>query len=454
MYTEDDEKVSLKEEDNSDNNYNDFYTSFNDLNDDKNDKKKKKKKENKEEIPEKTEADYSSFYGNEEESDEKPSNKGNIIKIAIVSVLLIAVIVLLIILISGSKEKGDIELLKNDITLNIGESSIVSYSIIDTQKEVTSDFISSNPLIATVDKNGKVTAISPGTTTIVVHYTIGDKTRSKECKVTVNEDPNISKDISLKLTNFKDNGWTNKDVDINVSATSVYGIETLKYAINCDNDCNYQDISNNKIKVTSIGTTKVTVVATDKNNQKATKTVTIKIDKDNPTAKLIGESNVKGRNSVKVCAECSDSLSGCKQSQFCKIFTSSKTNQTITVEDNAGNTSKSGSFNVTITKIEDPCSLSVSSSGLVTATLREEANYYGFNPSYSGAKEKSKQINIDLNKKGSLGQVVNYYVLNKNGSGGMCYILVIKECNCTDKTRTDASCPVTCTYYGKEVTKE
>ncbi len=455
MYTEDDDDVSLKD-DNSTDEYNDFYTSFNDLNNKDNNSKKEKKKKNKEKKQEepKTESDYAGFYGTDEEETPEENNekKGNIIKISIVIALFVAIIVLLFVLLGkGNNEpKGDIELLNSEMTLNMGETSVVSYNIVNTESSVTSTFVSSNPNIASVDNNGKVIAIAPGTTTIVVNYTIDGKTRSKDCKVTVNKSGDVNTDISLTLGNVKDNSWTNKDVEISVSASSIYGIDSVKYAINCDSNCGYKNVENDKIIVNNPGTTKVIVEAVDKGGQKANKTVTVKIDKDSPTATLTGDKNVSGTGSVKVCAECTDELSGCKQKTVCKTFTSSKSGQTITVEDNAGNTSKSESFNVTITKkMTEPCSLSVSSKGIVTATLREEASYYGFNSSYSGSNTKSMQVEISASKTGERGaKVVYYYVKNKNGTGGLCYITVIKECKCTDSKSTDANCPVTCTYSG------
>ena len=59
------------------------------------------------------------------------------------------------------------------------------------------------------------------------------------------------------------------------------------------------------------------------------------------------------------------------------------------------------------------------------------------------------QVNISASKAGeSSAKVIRYYVKNKNGSGGMCYITVVKECKCTDAKSTDPNCPVTCTYSG------
>jgi hypothetical protein len=86
------------------------------------------------------------------------------------------------------------------------------------------------------------------------------------------------------------------------------------------------------------------------------------------------------------------------------------------VEDNAGNKKNSDSFNVTITAVKEPCTLSVSSDGVVTATLRETATYYGFNSNYTGNNTLSQKVTINASKKGESGaKVIYYYVKNKNG---------------------------------------
>ena len=235
-------------------------------------------------------------------------------------------------------------------------------------------------------------------------------------------------------------------VDMEVKATSVFGIESIKYAFDCESSCQYKDVVNNHITVSNTGTTKVVIEVQDKSNQKAIKTIDVKIDKEAPKAE-VGKTTYEGKGEVSVCATCKDSQSGCKQSKVCKKYTSSKSNQTITVEDNAGNKGESSAFNVKVAELKEPCYLTVSDTGLVKATLREEASYYGFNSSYSGENQKSMQISINASKKGESGaKVVTYYVKNKNGSGGMCYATVIKECDCTDPSSTAANCPVTCKY--------
>ena len=51
-----------------------------------------------------------------------------------------------------------------------------------------------------------------------------------------------------------------------------------------------------------------------------------------------------------MCAICQDADSKCKQDKVCKKYTASASNQTLTVEDNAGNKSTTNAFNVVINK--------------------------------------------------------------------------------------------------------
>lgn len=439
MYTEDDEKVKVKGK-NSNNDYNDFYTAFNgpEKKEVKNDPKKKTKKEKK--IVVKTEEDYSDFYGID---DEEPSvvttnsndgnNKKSIIKIGLILLLLIIFIVLLILLL-GNKSRGDIEIANSNISLKAGESDYISYKIVGTDKQVTSTFTSSNTNVATVSENGEIKAIGNGEATISIHYTIEGKTREKNIIVKV-IGPEIKHEITLNLSANTTN-WTNKDVTITVDAKTDSEISSLKYAINCTGSCDYKDVSGNKIVISNNGTTKVKVVAKDKNNQEATREIEIKIDKQAPTVEYSGSNNIVSDNDVEVCVTCNDEISGCKQNKVCKKYAASKSNQVITVYDNAGNSVNSPSFNVTINRSKMTCSLKVSNDGTVSATLGESASYYGFSSSYNGNNELSKKIDINVSKKGDKGaKVVQYYVKDKNGNVGNCHITVIKECsadnNCT-----------------------
>lgn len=268
MYTEDDEKVKVKGK-NSNGDYNDFYTSFNKLNKKdtkepvKNDDKKKVKKEEK--VVPKTEEDYSDFYGldNDEETevveptnvtfDNNNGNK-NTIKMVIAIVLLI-VLGILIWFLLNNKTRGDIEISNNNITLKPGDSEYISYRVVGTDKQVTSTFTSSNTRVATVSENGEIKAVGNGEAVITIHYTIDGRTKEKSFAVKVNG-PELKHELTLTLAATATN-WINKDVVITVNTKTDSEITSLKYAINCTGNCNYKDVSNNKITITDNGVSKV-----------------------------------------------------------------------------------------------------------------------------------------------------------------------------------------------------
>ena len=459
MYTEDDKDVTVKKN-NSKDDYNDFYTSFNEMDNEEDIKSTKKKSTRKQkELEVKEETDFSNFYGSNEEEEIEPKNNFNYskwIKLGVVVFLVILLVLLIIFLVnrdSGKRNVGDIELTNSNISLKVGESDFISYKIVNTNSEVTSTFTSSDEEVAIVDENGSITAMGPGEATITIKYTIDGETKEKTCKVKVSGESTGNHDISLDISfdNGGNDKWTNKDVTISASATSDYGITSIKYAVNCDSNCDYKEMTGKKLTISNEGTTKITIIATDKKKQEAQKEAIIKIDKTAPTANYDGNTNIVSNREVEVCASCSDSMSGCTNNRVCKKYTSSASNQVITVFDNAGNKNSSSSFNVTINKIKQPCELKVSSDGVVTATLREEAVYYGFNSSYSGNNETARKVEINVTSSGdsktkSGAKVVHYYVRNKNGSGGSCSLIVIKECTCADGSSVDTNCSLNCTY--------
>ena len=72
--------------------------------------------------------------------------------------------------------------------------------------------------------------------------------------------------------------------------------------------------------------------------------------------------------------------------------------------------------------------IKVSSDGTVSATLKENATYYGFNSSYTGSNELSTKVTVGEEGK-SGAKVVYYYIKSKNGNTGSCHLTVVKECS-------------------------
>ena len=232
MYTEDDEKVKVKNED-SNNEESDFYTSFNDIDEKNNHKKSKNKKQPKKKEPE--QEDYSDFYNTGEDEDVNNDNnsddKGRKFKIGLFALLFIIVLVIVLIVIFIPKKKtGDIKLTTEEYSLKMGESDYISYEIIDTESEVISTFSSSNTNVAMVDNNGQITAVGVGEAVITVNYSIDGNKMKKTCKVVVSGGEDIKQDITLSLKlSSNANEWTNKNVTITVDANSGFGISNIKY---------------------------------------------------------------------------------------------------------------------------------------------------------------------------------------------------------------------------------
>ena len=84
----------------------------------------------------------------------------------------------------------DLSLNNSELTLNEGETYQLTYTVLpETADAPTVEWTSSNPEIATVDVNGKVTAIALGSTTVTVKTTDGTDIAAT-CNVTVQESPN------------------------------------------------------------------------------------------------------------------------------------------------------------------------------------------------------------------------------------------------------------------------
>lgn len=430
-------KVEPKEED-----YSDFYSSFmenerkkKEENSKKNTSKEEKKVETDEDYELKDEDDYSDFYNNDN------NNRKSIIKVILFALGIIILVALIVLLIwkgnfFGKGSKADIVLTNEEINVKVGENSVISYSIVNTDKEVTSTFTSSNEDVAIVDNNGMITGITSGEAEITIRYTIDGNTKEKKCKVIVSGEGSVDKNVTLdvKIENATDNVWTKKDVNISVNAKSVFGIEYIRYAINCeDNNCKYEDVKDNKITVTENGINKVNFVAQDRNKQQTQKLVTIKIDKESPEITLNESTSITSNKDVTVCATCKDNISGCKQERVCKKFTSSKSNQKLVIEDVAGNQTYSPSFNVKINKVNGPCELSVSKDGVVTAGVMDGATYYGFSSTYSGKNSTSQKVDISTTQAGERkAKIISYYVKDSKGTKHSCSIMVIKECNASN----------------------
>ena len=245
-------------------------------------------------------------------------------------------------------------------------------------------------------------------------------------------------DFNLGLENVASNAWSKENVTVNVNIPDDKDLKSVKYTINCNNKCEYVEVTDRKILISNKGTSVVSVIVTNIDDVENKKDITVKIDDAAPEIILSpNETNIKSNGPITVCAVCNDKESGCKQEKVCTEYTKTSKDQILTVEDNAGNTTVSNKFSVTIgsnnTATPTPvsaapsCSLSVNKSGLVTATYKNANKYHGFSSSYSGSNSDKKQVSLD---KDDATETVKYYVKNSDGKTATCSITVNANCKC------------------------
>ena len=364
----------------------------------------------------------------------KDTNKLKYIIIGLVALILLIGLILFLINILNRKGSSITLTITEKLDLYIGETKKIEVSvngIDDANPKLV--FMSQDETIAKVSDTGVVSAISDGTTNIIVaYYDEQEKTYSKNCMVSVvqkneeqppleepSDEPieNENQDLNFKYSlPSSSNGWYKGNVVISLSYNKDF-LKSLKYALDCEKNCNYKDITgSNKIAITGTGTKKVVIIATDKNGKEVKKTLSIKIDKTAPIAKLNTSTIIyNNTGKVEVCVSCTDSLSGCVESKVCYTHTESVNSSSLIVYDKAGNKATSDSYKVIIDKEKPTCSLKYSDKKIV-ATVNDTGGsgllYYGFNNNYSGTNSKEK-TNISAGN-------YTYYVKDRAGNTNSC----------------------------------
>lgn len=321
----------------------------------------------------KNEEDFYQNYREEKSNEENIDNKNifnnnenkNKKKIFLYGGLIVLLIIILsflaILIINKSKEKND-EDIKADITLNQQSLSIAKgnrsvINITRNTEDILITWTSTNEDVVTVDSGGNVTAIDFGNASIILSYTGSDgKKYELECAVIVaeNDDPTNPTDptdyemgLSYTFNQGKENTWTKNDVVISLNPVNSSYISSIKYAINCTNNCSYSNVSNNKINISKEGNNKITVIATYKNNKTVLKDIVVKIDKTAPTCVVNSKKVTDSGVSISVTG--SDKLSGIKTINGNSYSTDSATYSTtlktakaneLVVVDNASNETK------------------------------------------------------------------------------------------------------------------
>ncbi len=395
--------------------------------------------------------DDKNYKDDYEEETNNTNNKSGLIKIILIVVLAIVLLILLISIFSGNGSGNNndnnppqnefaITLNFETLNMNVGEKSTLTYKVSDETKNIKVYYSSSNPSVAIVNDQGEITGVSAGTSNIILSYFYNQEKIDRICEVTVSGEgttpvnDKTPPELSLSIVNGQEGVWSNKDIMINANASSSSGTVNLKYAVNCtdDNNCNYINVNSNRIVVSESGSSVITVVATDSNNLKTVKSITVTIDKNAPTVTLDHEDlNIVSGENVTVCALCKDGDSGCVEEKVCKSYSKTTQAQYLTVKDKAGNETKTDVFNVTIDKNPPSCTLSASS-GTVTAKVSSNAVQYGFDSNFSGGNETTKTFSVPTPPqsagKGAVETIkVKYYVKNSIGTVATCSGTLGKE---------------------------
>lgn len=84
-----------------------------------------------------------------------------------------------------------VELNKAETTLHVGQDETLEATVTPAVTTDVAVWESSEPTVATVDQEGKITAVAPGTTTVTVTYGTGTAAKTDECVVTVAKDMGI-----------------------------------------------------------------------------------------------------------------------------------------------------------------------------------------------------------------------------------------------------------------------
>ena len=291
-------------------------------NEDKKSSPPSKKAKTEEKKSEKEEGFYDDFYDymstnsmdDDIDIDDEPdleleAKKKKRAHIAVIGILFI-VLVFLILLVTRScdhkiiveDKKEELVIKSETIELTVGEEKKIDYRTLNFKNDPELTFTSMDLNIVEVSNDGMVKGISKGQTEVVISYFVDNVSYEKKCTVIVKEkekpvdppkptpDPPKPSDktpptLTVNITNAKENTWVNHDVTIKVSAKDDSKV-TLQYALDCTNNCSYNNVSNGQITISKSGTTIVNIQAVDANNNKSSKNVTIKIDKEKPTCSM------------------------------------------------------------------------------------------------------------------------------------------------------------------------
>ena len=296
---------------------------------------------------------YNSYQEKDDKSNIKKVSKNNDRKskyIIIFIILLVVLGVLVYFLLKMFTNHSDnqeyaLTLSSVQMELNKGEEQQLQVGV-NTTEAVEINWSSSDTKVVTVDENGNVSAIGSGTATITASYVDNNgEVMSASCKVTVNDvkDEYIPT-MTYTVSNNVESNWSNENVKITFNLSNTDKLKSFQYALNCTNDCTYNDIKNNTLSISEEGNNIISLVAVYDNEQKINKSISVKIDKTKPICNV--NSTKITDNGVIYSLKGVDSLSGIK-SIAGKTYNSSGADYSVTINtgtltkivvlDNAGN---------------------------------------------------------------------------------------------------------------------
>ncbi|MCQ4023102.1 MULTISPECIES: Ig-like domain-containing protein [unclassified Ruminococcus] len=168
--------------------------------------------------------------------------------------------------VSGVNYTGVVKISRATLTLGVGEDFTLSAGITQTNNaNQTVTWSSSSKSVATVDTNGKVYAVKPGTTVITASLANGSKS---ECTVTVKKAPTK---LSLNKTSLT--LGIGEQYDLNSSLKSDEGAYSIVYSSNNSSVASVK-AAGGFVTAKKVGT--ATITATTYNGKKVTCKVTVK----------------------------------------------------------------------------------------------------------------------------------------------------------------------------------
>ena len=209
----------------------------------------------------------------------------------------------------------------------------------------------------------------------------------------------ISCDSVEFTSNVEPNTWTKDTITVNIKVPS----NTYKYEIEKKKDNgSYEKVDNfigdisSKVNLTETGQNTIKVTLYDDAGNSCTKeSQSYNIDKVAPSCGTITGASTSWTNKDRnITVGCNDSNSGCKNNTVSKKFSSDTKTDTITIEDNAGNT-KECAVNVYIDKTP-PLAPRISSIGFTTAVTQHINTCKNIG---GGTTDASCEIRITINNR-------------------------------------------------------